>query len=33
MNLAAVEARALDLQRSLDEMLTGLTRNAHNISW
>lgn len=33
MNLAAVEARALDLQRSLDEMLTGLTHNARNISW
>jgi hypothetical protein len=33
MNLAAVEARALDLRRCLDEMLTGLTRNAHNISW
>lgn len=33
MNLAALAARGRDMQRSLDEMLAGLTHNSHNISW
>ncbi len=33
MNLAALAARGRDMQRTLDEVLAGLTHNAHNISW
>ena len=33
MGLDALAARARDLQKSLDQMATGLAVNAHNIGW
>ena len=33
MGLDALAARARDLQKTLDQMATGLAVNAHNISW
>lgn len=33
MGLDALAARARDLQKTLDQMATGLAVNAHNIGW
>lgn len=33
MGLDALAARARDLQKSLDQMATGLAVNAHNVTW
>ncbi len=33
MGLDALAARAKDLQKSLDQMATGLAVNAHNVTW